>query len=129
MPQPGALSAAAFDPRATTRTARSVRTRSSDHLVRLHQIVESPGTRLRYRIERLLGEGGFGQVFLATRLGRSTKVPRDVCIKVSTHVDAWIREAYFGQLLDDHPRAIRLYDRFPLTLDGRLAYALVLECA
>jgi eukaryotic-like serine/threonine-protein kinase len=45
-------------------------------------------------------------------------------------VDAWVREAYFGLLLDDHPRAIRVYERFPLTAgDGRVAYALVLECA
>ncbi len=119
----------AFDPRATTRTATAAASRLDRELLRTGQVIESPGTRLRYKIERLLGEGGFGQVFLATRLGRSTKVPRDVCIKISTHVDAWIREAYFGQLLDDHPRAIRLYDRFPVTLDGRVVYALVLECA
>jgi serine/threonine-protein kinase len=130
MPQPGALSAAAFDPRATTRTARSIRTRSPDRLVRLHQIVESPATRLGYRIERLLGQGGFGQVFLATRLGRSRDVPKDVCVKVSLDIDAWVREAYFGAMLDDHPRAIRVYERFPLrTDDGAFAYALVLERA
>jgi len=69
-------------------------------------------------------------VFLATRLGRSAAVPEEVCVKVSLDADAWVREAYFGLLLDSHPRAIRVYDRFSLSLpDGRLVYALVLECA
>jgi serine/threonine-protein kinase len=120
----------AFDPRATTRTARTAASRPAGQLLRVRQVIESPATHLRYRIERPLGEGGFGQVFLATRIGRSATVPEEVCIKVSTHVDAWVREAYFGLLLDDHPRAIRVYERFPLTAgDGRVAYALVLECA
>jgi serine/threonine-protein kinase len=53
-----------------------------------------------------------------------------VCIKVSEHIEGWLREAYFGQLLDDHPRAIRVYDTFPLTRpDGSLIYCLALEYA
>ncbi|MGI8783262.1 MAG: protein kinase domain-containing protein [Acidobacteriota bacterium] len=40
------------------------------------------------------------------------------------------REAYFGQLLDGHPRAIRVFDTFPLMLsDGRVLYCLALEYA
>jgi serine/threonine protein kinase len=85
------------------------------------QAVESPETGLRYRIERLLGEGGFGQAYLATRIGKSADVPSTVCIKVSPRMDGWIREAYFGQLLDGHPRAIRVFDRFPLMrADGQV---------
>ncbi len=93
-------------------------------------MITSPETLLQYRIERLLGKGGFGQVYLAKRLGRSTVVPSILCIKVSEHIDAWLREAYFGQLLDGHPRAIRVFDRFPLVRPGgRILYCLALEFA
>jgi serine/threonine-protein kinase len=117
---------------ATTRTVR--RFHHSDHrgepLLRSAEIVSSPETGLGYRIERLLGEGGFGQVYLANRIGRSSTVPETVCIKVSRRIDGWLREAYFGQLLDAHPRAIRVFDAFPLLRpDGRILYSLALEFA
>src|SRR5687767_5711651 len=56
------------------------------------QIIDSPETRLQYRVERLLGQGGFGQVYLSQRLGRSLDVPEIVCIKVSRRIDGWVRE-------------------------------------
>jgi serine/threonine-protein kinase len=94
------------------------------------QVLSSPESGLRYRVRRLLGAGGFGQVYLSERQGRSPRVPEVVCVKVSEHVDAWVREAYFGQLLAGHPRAIRVFDKFPLTLEsGRVFYCLVLEYA
>ncbi len=103
------------------------------HLLMPAQVVVSPETRLQYRIGALLGEGGFGQVYLATRIGRSAVVPETVCIKVTTRSDGWLREAYFGQLLDGHPRAIRVFDRFPLMHPdaggGEVLYCLTLEYA
>ena len=94
------------------------------------EVITSPETRLRYKIVRLLGAGGFGQVFLAVRTGRSTTVPATVCIKASTHIDGWLREAYFAQLLDGEERAIRVYDTFPLmTSDEPVLYCLALEYA
>jgi serine/threonine protein kinase len=92
--------------------------------------VASQQTRLDYRALRLIGAGGFGQVYLARRLGRSSVVPATLCIKVSDRSDAWVREAYFGQLLDGHPRAIRVFDAFPVArADGRFLYCLALEHA
>jgi serine/threonine-protein kinase len=116
----------------TTRTATSARV-SPKRMVQLlapGETIVSSESRFRYLVDRLIGQGGFGQVFLAQRLGRSTSVPEILCIKASTRIDGWVREAYFGQLLDDHPRAIRVFDTFPLTRsDGRVLYCLVLEYA
>jgi serine/threonine protein kinase len=116
---------------AITRTATA--RRPADHrddFLEIGQVIASPETRLEYQIERLLGQGGFGQVYLAARRGRSTLVPDTVCIKVSRHIDGWLREAYFGRLLDGHPRAIRVFDVFPLMLPGGHAlYCLALEYA
>jgi serine/threonine protein kinase len=117
---------------ATTRTVSVVR-RSADHgafLLVPAEVIASVESGLQYRVERLLGEGGFGQVYLARRIGRSSVVPDTVCIKISNRIDGWLREAYVGQLLDDHPRAIRVYDTFPLLrADGRVLYCLTLEYA
>src|SRR5262245_33820087 len=78
-----------------------------------HEVLSSPESRLEYRIGEPLGEGGFGQVYLAERQGLSAKVARVVCVKASRRMDGWLREAYFGQVLDGHPRAIRVYEAFP----------------
>jgi serine/threonine protein kinase len=94
------------------------------------QIVTSPETKLQYRIDSLLGQGGFGQAYLATRITRSRAVPAVVALKASEHIDGWLREAYFGQLLEGHSRAIRVYDAFPLARDdGSILYCLALEYA
>jgi hypothetical protein len=117
---------------ALTRTATIHRPagQRGEHLLTIGQVIRSPETELEYEIERLLGQGGFGQVYLARRLGRSTLVPEVVCVKASRHIDGWLREAYFGRLLDGHPRAIRVYDAFPLMASGRaVLYCLAIEYA
>jgi serine/threonine protein kinase len=116
---------------ATTRTATAA-ARKGDRpdLLSISHVITSPETQLKYQIERLLGQGGFGQAYLARRLGRSLVVPEIVCVKVSQRIDGWLREAYFGQLLDGHPRAIRVFDTFPLTNPrGSVLYCLALEYA
>jgi serine/threonine protein kinase len=117
---------------ATTRSTQSIHVPShrAGQLLVPTQVIASPETHLQYRIERLIGQGGYGQVYLATRRGKSSTVPDTVCIKVSARIDGWLREAYFGQLLDDHPRALRIYDTFPLMrADGQVLYYLALEYA
>ena len=117
---------------ATTRTrTRSVATRRRrELLLQPGEQIASDESGMRYRADRLIGEGGYGQVYIARRIGSGRHIPTTLCIKVSEKMDAWIREAYFGQLLDGHPRAIAIYDAFIVPrLDARPLYALALEYA
>jgi serine/threonine protein kinase len=120
-----------LNPNATTRTrSMSIGSGNLVPLVSFGAVVTSPETTLGYRVGRLLGAGGFGQVYLVTRVGPSRAVPGTLCLKVSARIDGWLREAYFGQVLDEHPRAIRVFDAFPLMRAGaRPLYCLALEYA
>src|SRR5262249_16817321 len=117
---------------ATTR-AMTMGRRSFGRRVPLFQpgeFIFSPESGLQYRIDRRLGEGGFGQVYLSKRIGRFADLPETVCIKVSPHIDGWVRESYFGQLLQNHPRSIRVFDTFPIVRPtGHTFYCLALEYA
>ena len=117
---------------ATTRTARLAQHSPArpPRYLSPAQLIISPDTRLTYRVDRLLGQGGYGQVYLVKRLGKSSVVPASLCLKVSPHKEAWLREAYFGQVLDGHPRAVRVFDAFPsVSPNGQFLYCLALEYA
>lgn len=115
---------------ATTRTPTATARHRTEPLLQRGLELVSAESGLRYRIDRLIGQGGFGQVYTARKIGRKRGVPDTVCIKVSRRMDAWIRESYFGQLLEGHPRAIAIYDTFTfIGIDGRPLYGLALEYA
>src|SRR5262245_47168313 len=67
----------------------------------------------RYRVERLLGEGGFGRVFLARdeQLQRwvAVKVPHRRLVATSQDADAYLTEARTAAGLD-HPHIVPVFD-------------------
>src|ERR1041385_3259202 len=79
-----------------------------------------------YRLDRLIGKGGFGEVYLATP--DAVGMPQ-VCVKISDRISGWLREAYFAELLEREDRALRIYDRFAEVQGGQMRYCLVMEYA
>src|SRR5262245_40901076 len=67
----------------------------------------------RYRVERALGEGGFGIVYLARdeQLRRlvAVKVPHSHRMKTPAHIEAYLAEARAVAQLD-HPAIVPVYD-------------------
>ena len=87
----------------------------------------STETGRSYRLDRLIGKGGFGEIYLATPSAGA--IPPQVCVKISYRLTGWLREAYFAELLARQARALRVFDRFVQIESTTTRYCLVMEYA
>ena len=105
----------------------SLRPTSSSETVPLPTVFSAESGRT-YQLGKLIGKGGFGEVYLATATPQQG-LPAQVCIKITDRLSAWVREAYFAELLFREPRSLRVYDRFVEVDDGGARYCIAMEYA
>jgi serine/threonine protein kinase len=104
-------------------------TRASILWLRPGLIVQDAFRNRDYRIDKFLGQGGFGAAYQALRLSAATSTPKLCVLKVTVDGTTWHREAYFGHLLRHVPALVSVYDSFAWAPGGgrKPVYCLISE--
>ena len=92
-------------------------------------VVASAGSGREYHIGDLLGAGGFGAVYRIAKMKGGKPLGKCV-LKVTVEVEAWHREAYFGDMLRETPGIVQVHESFawlPPGMAGTPLYCLVSE--
>jgi len=94
-------------------------------------IVEDSLNCREYRVERFLGQGGFGAAYLVSRFSGTKTFPGRCVLKVTIDAPTWHREAYFGHVLRHVPALVAVHSSFACVPDGRGVplYCLISEYA
>lgn len=95
-------------------------------------VIDNQVGGVSYRIESLLGAGGFGAAYRARRLNRSGgEVEPAVCLKFFDSAAVWHGEAYFANLLSGATNVVKQRDAFPTSIvqgrGRRLVFVIEME--
>jgi serine/threonine protein kinase len=104
-------------------------TRASILWLRPGLIVQDAFRGREYRVDKFLGQGGFGAAYQALRLTGTTSTPKLCVLKVTVDGTTWHREAYFGHLLRHVPALVSVYESFAWAPGGgkKPVYCLISE--
>ncbi len=104
--------------RSTQPTATIKATRATVLWLRPGLVVQDTIGGREYRIEKFLGQGGFGAAYQAHRITGASSAPKPCVLKITIHAPTWHREAYFGHLLQHVPALVEVYDSFAWVPSG-----------
>jgi serine/threonine-protein kinase len=92
---------------------------------RRQRVITSCESGATYRLNELLGKGGFGSVWRCDTEYQA----EPLCLKLTRDQASWHREAYMAELVGNHPRVVQVRETFPVIEGRKVSYAVVMEVA